>query len=382
MKRVSFFVALLVSFVTDVCAQQNIGGVDVATISPHVVDNYVEFLLDAPHAESVLLRADWMPAPVPMSRRQSDNKWYYKCEDMQPGLYTYTYNVDGTTIIDPSSIYSMRDVGQLFTYFIVAGDYADNYMIQDVPHGTVSTQWYDSSAMGYARRFTIYTPAGYEAGNRSYPVLYLLHGMGGDETAWNELGRASVILDNLIAAGKVEPMIVVMPNGNVAQKAAPGASSRGLVAVNFNEPRTCNGEYESAFGEIVDYVDTHYRTYRDASHRAIAGLSMGGYHSYYISANMPSMFGYVGLFSPAINARGNHPFYNDIDSKLLALRQSGLSLYWIAIGCDDFLYNEVKELRNRLDKSGFPYVYRESALGHQWSNWRLYLTEFLPLLFK
>ena len=203
MKRVSFFVALLVSFATAVCAQQNIGGVDVATISPHVVDNDVEFLLDAPHAESVLLRADWIPAPVPMSRRQSDNKWYYKCEDMHPGLYTYTYNVDGTTIIDPSSIYSMRDVGQLFTYFIVAGVYADNYMIQDVPHGTVSTQWYDSSAMGYARRFTIYTPAGYEEGNRSYPVLYLLHGMGGDETAWNELGRASVILDNLIAAGQV-----------------------------------------------------------------------------------------------------------------------------------------------------------------------------------
>lgn len=382
MKRISFFVVFLWLFAALVCAQQNIGVAHVAPVSPCVVENRVEFILDAPNAEQVLLRADWMSDPVPMQRRASDNKWYYKSEDMQPGLYTYTYVVDGTTIVDPSSIYTMRDVGQLFTYFVVSGSYADNYMIQDVPHGTVSQQWYDSESMGYARRLTVYTPAGYEGGDKSYPVLYLLHGMGGDETAWYELGRASVILDNLIAAGKAEPMIVVMPNGNVAQQAAPGASSRGLVAVNFREPRTCNGEYESAFGEIVDYIDTHYRTHRDAAHRAIAGLSMGGYHSFYISANMPTMFGYVGLFSPAINARAEHPVYADIDAKLSVLREDGLLLYWIAIGRDDFLYEEVSNLRNRLDKIGFPYTYRESALGHQWSNWRLYLTEFLPLLFK
>lgn len=382
MKRISFSVALLWLFAASVCAQQNIGVAHVATVSPCVTDNSVEFVLEAPHAEQVLLRADWMSQPASMQRRESDNKWYYKCEDMQPGLYTYTYNVDGTTIVDPSSIYCMRDVGQLFTYFIISGSYADNYMIQDVPHGTVSQQWYDSEAMGYARRLTVYTPAGYEGGDESYPVLYLLHGMGGDETAWNELGRASVILDNLIASGKAQPMIVVMPNGNVAQKAAPGASSRGLVAVNFREPRTCNGEYESAFGEIVDYIDTHYRTQRDAAHRAIAGLSMGGYHSHYISANMPTTFGYVGLFSPAINARAEHPVYADIEAKLSALSEGGLSLYWIAIGRDDSLYEEVIGLRKRLDKSAFPYTYRESTGGHTWSNWRLYLTEFLPMLFK
>lgn len=381
MKRITLLATLMLA-VASVVAQQNIGKVDVATVSPCVVDNDVEFLLDAPNAGQVLLRADWMQAPVPMTRRESDNKWYYKSENLAPGLYTYTYNVDGTTIIDPSSIYSMRDVGQLFTYFIISGDYADNYMIQDIPHGTVSQQWYDSSAMGYARRLTIYTPAGYETGNRSYPVLYLLHGMGGDETAWNELGRASVILDNLIAAGKAEPMIVVMPNGNVAQQAAPGSSPRGLVAVNFNEPRTCNGEYESAFGEIIDFVDTHYRTHRDAAHRAIAGLSMGGYHSYYISANMPTMFRYVGLFSPAINARASHPIYSDMDAKLATLLDNGLSLYWIAFGKDDFLYDEVSQLRAHLTAMQFPFTYRESTLGHQWSNWRLYLTEFLPLLFK
>lgn len=381
MKRISLFFAFLWLVVVAVVAQQNIGATG-AMVSPCVTDNDVEFLLDAPYAQQVMLRADWMPEPVSMTRCEDNNKWYYQCPDMQPGLYTYTYIVDGVTIVDPSSIYTMRDVGQLFSYFIIAGDYANNYIIQDVPHGTVLQQWYDSEAMGYARRLTVYTPAGYEQGDRSYPVLYLLHGMGGDETAWSELGRAAVILDNLIASGSAEPMIVVMPNGNVAQKSAPGASSRGLVAVNFNEPRTCNGEYESAFGEIVDFIDTHYRTQRDEAHRAIAGLSMGGYHSYYISANMPAMFGYVGLFSPAINARAEHPIYSDMDAKLTTLRESGLSLYWIAIGRDDFLYDEVRDLRSRLDKSHFPYTYRESTLGHQWCNWRMYLTEFLPLLFK
>ena len=186
----------------------------------------------------------------------------------------------------------------------------------------------------------------------------------------------------MIASGSVEPMIVVMPNGNVAQQAAPGSSSRGLVPVNFNEPRTCNGEYESAFGEIISYIDTHYRTQPDASHRAIAGLSMGGYHSHYISANMPATFGYVGLFSAAIEARGSHAIYDAMNEKLAMQRDNGVHLYWIAIGCDDFLYDEVLELRNRLSDMNFPYIYRESSGGHQWSNWRLYLTEFLPMLFK
>ena len=168
----------------------------------------------------------------------------------------------------------------------------------------------------------------------------------------------------------------------MAQQAAPGSSSRGLEAINFRLPRTYNAEFESAFGEIVNYVDRHYRTLPQASHRAIAGLSMGGYHTHYISANYPQWFSYVGLFSPAINPRSDIDMYRNIDAKLDILRHSSLRLYWIAIGQDDFLYNEVVVLRNRLNAINFPYVYRESSGGHVWENWRIYLTEFVPMLFR
>lgn len=362
-------------------AQQNIGVNTAVIVSPNVQDGVVELFLSMPNAQSVLVQGDWLDAPVAMSRRE-DGVWCYRSDELLPGMYTYTYNVDGVTMIDPSCVYSVRDVSTLFSYFIVSGGVADNYVINDVSHGTVSSRWYYSDAMGYDRRLTVYIPAGYETGELRYPVLYLLHGMGGDETAWQELGRASVILDNMIASGSVEPMIVVMTNGNVAQQAAPGHSSRGLVPVRFDEPRTCNGEFEAAFGEIISFVDKQYRTQPDAAHRAIAGLSMGGYHSMYISANWPRMFDYVGLFSPAIEARGVHAVYDDIDAKLAMQRDGNMRLYWIAIGCDDFLYKEVADFRDRLDALHFPYTYRESKGGHRWSNWRMYLTEFLPLLFK
>lgn len=376
------FVVLLGIIAHVAVAQQNIGVDRNSIVSPRVVDNCVEIVLHAPQAVSVQIQGDWLSVPIDMTKNESDGCWYYNSEVLSPGLYTYNICVDGIIITDPSSVYTMRDVSRLFTYFIVSGEVADYYKVQDVPHGTVSKQWYHSTSMGYSRRMTVYTPAGYESSDKRYPVLYLLHGMGGDETAWSDLGRATEILDNMIASGSVEPMIVVMPNGNVAQQAAPGSSSRGLVPVNFNEPRTCNGEYESAFGEIISYIDNHYRTQPDASHRAIAGLSMGGYHSYYISANMPATFGYVGLFSAAIEARGSHAIYDAMNEKLAMQRDNGVHLYWIAIGCDDFLYDEVLELCNRLSDMNFPYIYRESSGGHQWSNWRLYLTEFLPMLFK
>lgn len=164
---------------------------------------------------------------------------------------------------DPSNVYQIRDVATVTSIFIVGGGQADLYKVNDVPHGTVSKVWYDSPSLGMRRRMTVYTPAGYENnGKARYPVLYLLHGMGGDEQAWMELGRASQILDNLIAQGKAKPMIVVMPNGNASQEAAPGETSNGLVQPQFNLPKTMDGTYETSFPEIIEYVDSHYRTIR------------------------------------------------------------------------------------------------------------------------
>ena len=167
--------------------------------------------------------------------------------------------------------------------FLIGGGRADLYKVCDVPHGTVSKVWYNSPTLGIDRRLTVYTPAGYEQGSKRYPVFYLLHGMGGDENAWSELGRAAQILDNLIAQGKAEPMIVVMTNGNAALQAAPGESPLGYAAPSLQLPKTMEGSFETAFPDVVNFVDATYRTQRNKHARAIGGLSMGGYHSMHIS---------------------------------------------------------------------------------------------------
>ncbi|MDE6286335.1 MAG: esterase, partial [Muribaculaceae bacterium] len=223
-----------------------------------------------------------------------------------------------------------------------------------------------------------------ENGDKSYPVFYLLHGMGGDENAWSELGRATQILDNMIARGEVEPMIVVMTNGNVDMQAAPGETSAGFVAPTTQLPSTMNGMFETHFPDVVNFVDSHYRTIPDKAHRAIAGLSMGGFHSLHISKEYPDMFDHVGLFSAAILPRegATSPIYADFDGKLARQFAAKPALYWIAIGDKDFLYSANKDYRAMLDSHNYPYEYVESPDGHIWKNWRIYLTQFLPKLFK
>src|SRR5690606_15269401 len=190
---------------------------------------------------------------------------------------------------------------------------ADLYKVQDIPHGTVAKRWYDSPGLGMDRRITIYTPPGYESGSQKYPVLYLLHGAGGDEEAWNTLGRTAQIMDNLISQGKVKPMIVVMPNGNVIQDAAPGEGHDGFYKPQIMVAKTMDGTYEANFMDIIKFVEANYRVKADKANRAVAGLSMGGFHSLHISRYYPNTFDYVGLFSAAIlpNQNVSSPVYND-----------------------------------------------------------------------
>ena len=205
-------------------------------------------------------------------------------------------------MLDPSNVYMIRDIATYTNYFLVDGELSQNYFVCEVPHGTVSKVWYPSPTLGMERRrMTVYTPAGYEDSNKQYPVLYLLHGAGGDENAWSELGRAIQIFDNLIAQGKAEPMIVVMPNGNGAQQAAPGEAPNSMVKPQFMNPKTMDGEIEKAFPDIIKFVEKTYRVKKDKNNRAICGLSMGGFHSLYISAYYQNKIVYVGLFSAAIN---------------------------------------------------------------------------------
>lgn len=378
-------------------AQQALwGGSEI--ISPEVhPDNTVTFRLSAPKAVKVQVTGDFLPtekmqtpygefdAPGTADLVEKNGVWEYTTPSpLAPELYSYTMLVDGLKINDPSNVYRIRDVKSVTDVFIIPGERADLYSVNDVPHGTVSKVWYNSPTLGMDRRLTVYTPAGYETSGRRYPVLYLLHGMGGDENAWTELGRAAQILDNLIAEGKAEPMIVVMTNGNADLQAAPGESSLGFTPPSMQLPKTMEGSFETHFPDVVNFIDKNYRTVKSKKGRAIAGLSMGGFHSMHISKEYPDMFDYVGLFSAAIMP-GNDvksPIYEDIEGKLQTQFRKNPALYWIAIGDKDFLYQANVDYRKMLDDKGYKYTYYETPEGHIWKNWRIYLTEFVPQLFK
>lgn len=393
MKRLTALTVALLIGVT-MFAQQALWGT-APVVSPEIHDNNtVTFRFKAPKAVRVQLTGDFLPvqknakfeAPGIVDLKEGqEGVWEYTTpEPLKPELYSYSFIVDGLRMNDPANVYLIRDVSTLTNVFIIGGDRADFYKVNPVPHETVSRIWYDSPALGLERRMTVYTPAGYETSGKRYPVLYLLHGMGGDEEAWISLGRTAQILDNLIAQGKAKPMIVVMPNGNASQEAAPGESSRGMVPPTMQLPKTMEGSYEQAFPEIVKFIDKNYRTIKSKSGRAIAGLSMGGFHSLHISKQYPDMFNYIGLFSAAImpNKEVSSPIYENMEGKLKVQFDKNPALYWIAIGKTDFLYKANEEYRKLLDEKGYKYTYYESDEGHIWKNWRIYLTEFVPMLFR
>ena len=374
------------SFVT--LAQQSLFGGE-QIVSPEIHnDNSVTFRLNAPDAEVVKLSGEWMPAEgwTPGSVAMEKNEkgiWTYTTETLDPELYSYSFIIDGFKTTDPNNPFLVRDVASVMNIFIIGGDRADLYKVNDVPHGTVAKRWYDSPGLGMDRRITIYTPPGYENSSEKYPVLYLLHGAGGDEEAWVTLGRAAQILDNLIAQGKAKPMIVAMPNGNVIQDAAPGEGSKGFYKPQFMVPKTMDGTYEANFTDIIKFVESNYRVKDDKSHRAIAGLSMGGFHSLHISRYYPNTFDYVGLFSAAIlpNQNADSEVYQNFDETLKQQMENGFELYWVGIGKTDFLFDANKQYRETLDSLGMEYTYRETEGGHIWKNWRIYLSEFVPELF-
>lgn len=369
-------------------------------VSPEIhADHTVTFRLKAPEAQKVQVTGDFLPnrkvettrgayeAPGVADLVKGENGvWEYTTEQaLEPELYQYNFVVDGVKGTDPNNAFLLRDVATIINIFLIDGGRADLYKANKVPHGTLSKAWYHSDALGTERRMTVYTPAGYETSGKSYPVFYLLHGMGGDENAWTGTGRAVEIMDNLIAQGKAEPMIVVMPNGNIDQEAAPGESSQGFTQPTMNLPHTMEGTFETVFPEIVNFIDKTYRTKADKEHRAIAGLSMGGFHSLHISKQYPDMFNYVGLFSAAIVPLGKDvksPIYEDNESKLKTQFDKKPALYWIGIGTKDFLYDANTAYRKYLDDKGYKYTYYETGEGHIWKNWRIYLTEFVPQLFK
>lgn len=371
-------------------AQQNVKFTESSIESPVVnADRSVTFTVAAPDAHAVAVHGDWEANGGTADLVNcGQGIWKYTTPPLPSEMYTYRLTVDGVDGLDPTNPFTRRDVGTVFSIFYVGGGCADYYQVRDVAHGSVAQVWYHSDALHADRRLSVYLPPHYGESGKKYPVLYLLHGSGGDENAWLELGHAARILDNLIAEGKAKPMIVVMPNGNADKQAAPGETSENLSyrpAMTHTMPSYKRGSFESSFPEIVSFVDNNFRTLPDKAHRAVAGLSMGGFHTLFIALNYPKDFGYIGLFSAGLDFSAvdcSLPAYNNMPQKLQSLKREGYSLFWIAIGKDDFLYDQNTAFRTTLDNEGVGYEYHESSRGHLWCNWRQYLLQFVPRLFR
>jgi enterochelin esterase family protein len=362
-------------------------------VSPEInQDNSVIFKLFAPKATEVTVSGEWMKgfgASMPMVKNDT-GLWTITVGPLNPELYGYTYSVDGVRMTDPNNVQVRRDGSRYESFMIIPGKESELYSPGEGPHGNLTKTWYKSGILGLTRRLYVYTPAGYESGKDKYPVFYLLHGAGGDEDAWSTMGRAVQIMDNLIAAGKAKPMIVVMTNGNAGQRAAQ--NDIPLTSAPGQQPMADYLKYagkfeESLVSDVIPFIEKNYRAYTDKEHRAIAGLSMGGAHTQTITNNNPGLFDYIGVFSMGIMnfgipAQDVAKTEKERDAKIELLKSSGYKIYWVGCGKDDFLYGSVIGLRSFLDKHNFKYTYLESTGGHTWANWRIYLSEFAPLLFR
>lgn len=356
----------------------------------------VTFNLFSANASSVVVNGSWMGAGDNGNMvKNAQGVWTITMGPLAPSMYHYNFVIDGVSVLDPSNPNAMRDGTRYASTLIIPGNESKVFEVNNVPHGSITKVWYDSPTLGINRRMYVYTPAGYENSNEKYPVLYLLHGGGGDEDAWSSLGRANYILDNLIAEGKAKPMIVVMTNGNADQTAAitdlskSNAPSQAAVRVdNNNEQAVLNSTTlfpNSLVKDVIPYIEKHFRVLANSANRAIAGLSMGCMQTQIIAMTNPELFQYIGCFSLGIHFNDQFGIISNkilipaYDSKLKTMNNK---LFYIGCGTEDFCYEGVQTLRQKLDEHNFKYVYNETGGGHTWANWRVYLADYAPRLFK
>jgi enterochelin esterase family protein len=349
-------------------------------VSPEVkTDRKVVFRIHAPKAESVGLFTTDIPggfAPRPLKKGEN-GVWELALGPIDPGTYRYLFSIDGVLTADPRNQAVSESNGNAWSVVHVPGsDFMDR---ADVPHGAVARVYYRSTALGKDRRLHVYTPPGYEAGAEKYPVLYLLHGAGDSDDSWTSVGRANFILDNLIAAKKAKPMIIVMPAGHTGPFSfiMPTTPTREGGPIGY-------AKFEDEFTkDIGPYIEQHYRVQTDRNDRAIAGLSMGGAQTLNIAAAHPEEFGYVGVFSSAV-IFGKTSDWEKEHAKGLddADARKGLKMLWFATGKDDFLMARTKETVELFKKHSFSPVFKETTGGHTWINWQKYLNEFAPQLFQ
>jgi enterochelin esterase family protein len=343
-----------------------------AVVSPEVqADRRVTLRILAPKAESVRLNGGDLPGGPGQPRdltKGDSGVWAITLGPVDPGTYRYTFNVDSVAVVDPRNPAVSESNNNVWSVVHVPGsDFMD---ATDVPHGAVAAVYYQSSALGKLRRMHVYTPPGYEAGQDKYPVFYLLHGASDSDDSWISVGRANFILDNLIAAGKVRPMVVVMPAGHTGPF---GGARPGFAADSFEKDFT---------KDIRPYIEKHYRVRTDRESRAIAGLSMGGAQTLNVAIPQLKDFGYVGVFSSGLLFRNTADWEKENGASLDdPAARDGLKLLWFATGSQDFLLNQTRQTVELLQKRGLKPVFKETAGGHTWINWQQYLREFSMQLF-
>jgi enterochelin esterase family protein len=355
-------------------------------ISPEVSsDRRVTFRIHAPEAQTVGLRGSDIrllantpgkpPNPGPQFVKGENGVWEATIGPIDPGAYRYTFTVNGVAVMDPVNPSVSESNNNAWSLFYIPGaEFMDE---QNVPHGAVAAVHYYSTALSKFRRMHVYTPPGYEdSGSEKYPVFYLLHGASDSDDSWSSVGRAGFILDNLIAEKKAKPMIVVMPAGHTTRTPLRRAAASGGPA-----PR--DEFFEDFITDIQPYIEKHYRTENNRSHRAIAGLSMGGGQTLQIAFTHLQDFAYVGVFSSGIFGRGTDAWekshLEDLDNASL---KKGLKLVWFKTGSEDGLLPTSKATVDLLKKHGFDVSFQESPGAHTWINWRNYLNEFAPQLFQ
>jgi enterochelin esterase family protein len=383
-------------------------------VSPEVfADKKVTFRLFAPNAKTVRISGDY---PIGDGRnghekemiKDNNGVWSITMGPLPVEFYGYYYMVDGRRTLDLGNIFINRDGLRYLNVLKVYGPELSDYELNDVSHGSIITTWYQSTVLKGNSRITVYTPPGYETSKQSYPVLYLQHGGGGDENAWPELGHAPQILDNLIAKGKVKPMIVVMACADTPKMTAPNL----MLSESYPKPNNAGRDWKETYfpntliHDLIPFIEKTYRTKNNKENRAIAGLSAGGAKTLYTAFNNIELFDYVATFSagyptmpgtkvpidPPANAaimRGpditntfNPKIYLELLPQLNADANSKLKLFYISMGKVDGLITAHGDFKKLLDSQDVKYINNEvEGYGHEWSFWRLSLHDLLPRLF-
>ena len=363
-------------------ASTNIPGANFPRINN---DNSITFRVEAQQAQKVQLSLGFGQSTYDMVKG-ADGFWEVTTKPLTPGFYYYGISIDGFIANDPGSrtfFAATKEVSGLE----VPGAESDFFAVKNVPHGTLRTEWYFSKTTGETRRLFVYTPPGYDQSNLRYPVLYLQHGLGEDEAGWGDQGHENFILDNLIAANKAKPMIIVNDNGMAGVHFQPPPPPKpgspppsGSIARFFMDERYATFD-KIVSEDLVPFIDRNYRTIPDRDHRALAGLSMGGAQAMRIGLNHLDQFASIGAFSPAIAITDLTQDYDGILSDSVKVNRR-LRLLWLGIGSDDFLFSPVKQSHEILEKAGIKHVWVQSAGTHVWTVWRKYLADFAPRLFQ